>query len=328
MTEGSFPKANGDVLYASEISKVFYGKFGQKTFGTGSDGALHVTSGTTTIAAPIMQYTSLTVDAGTVLTWSTYGKLIVFVQGDMTINGTITIPARVGSFPTGWDIPTGTEYSKTAAAGLGAHFVIVPFPFVPVETPKGNNSSNASAVNHDGGAGGSSYGAGGDGADGGDGTGNAQTTNSNGGVGKAGVLFIVGGNVSFGAASAVNGTGGTGSNGTSWTYGSSGGGGGGSGAIIGVFSGGNCTLATGAAITLNGGAGGTGAYEASYDGWSGGGGGGGGGFVVMACAGTMSNSSTVSVAGGAGGASGGEHTAGSNGNSGASLFYSLTYSYP
>ena len=59
--------------------------------GTGSDGTLEVTSGTTSLAPGVYSYTSMTVASGAKLTLSARGTLVIGVTGDAVIEGTIDL---------------------------------------------------------------------------------------------------------------------------------------------------------------------------------------------------------------------------------------------
>lgn len=59
--------------------------------GTGSDGTLEVSSGTTSLAPGVYSYTSMTVASGATLTLSARGTLVIGVTGDAVIEGTIDL---------------------------------------------------------------------------------------------------------------------------------------------------------------------------------------------------------------------------------------------
>jgi len=335
--EGEFPKASGDVQYASEANRVYFYGYGQGNFGDASDGALAVTSGTTTINTPVKHYSSISVSNGATLTFSTYGKFIIYCQGDMTINGTITLSAQVGSIPTTLDASAATAGSVTTKGNGGASKtknVMVYLPPMQNKFPAEGSAAAAGAAGID------------------------SLTPGAAGAGKGIIVyFFVGGTVTYGAAAVVNGNGAAGTAGAnangSTTYAGAGGGGGGCGGAIVSFVKGNITVTAGASINLSGGAGGnggTGAYYpgskdsgggggggASYAGnggdggngasgatvSGGGGGGGAGGLWIALCGGTYTNSGTISVAAGAAGA--GSGTAGAAGNAGVIYGKSLSY---
>ena len=94
-------------------------------FGSGSDGALN-TSGNVTLPSTlnggvvVKEYTSVNINAGHALTVSNPCQgLIIYSQGDVTINGTISMTEKAGVAPNGNIIPmmipkfrTGSEYMK------------------------------------------------------------------------------------------------------------------------------------------------------------------------------------------------------------------------
>ena len=59
--------------------------------GTGSDGTLEVSSGTTSLAPGVYSYTSVTVASGATLTLSARGTLVIGVTGDAVVEGTIDL---------------------------------------------------------------------------------------------------------------------------------------------------------------------------------------------------------------------------------------------
>lgn len=269
-------------------------------FGDSSDGA---GTGNITISTAIKQYSSLTINNGETLAFSGLGKYIVYVAGNLSISGAVTISDRAGNVPTTYDAGTATTTGGTAILKIGVYSLDMP---AEASSGLGGGALNA------GGGGGGSYGAGGSGGasnnSGGYGCGTA-------GAGKATVWFIVKGTVTFGATATIAGAGGTGGNGGTFSGGNygSGGGGGGGGANIRIFSIGNVTIAAGATGTLNGGAAGNGGDGVS--GGGGGGGGGAGGSWIVTTAGTYTNSGTITAAGGALGTQGGHSAV--NGTAGA-----------
>ena len=329
MAEGQFPKADGDVSYASEVNKIFFFEYGKEFCGDGSDGALSVTSGTTTLTGNSYQYSSISVSNGATLTFSGKGKVIVKCQGDCAISGNLNLPTRTGDAPTTFDGFVGGSASESTGGTAGASFpvIIARLPFLGFcLTEGGSGSAGATATGNaagGGGAGGGSYGAGGAGGNGGGGRVTGNGAGGAAGAGKGTVVFYIQGNITIAATAVISGAGTTGGNGSAGSVNGGGGGGGGAGGFLYMSAGGNATLASGAAISVNGGNGGTGA-NGTLDGGGGnggsgggGGGGGGGGLAYIICSGTLSNSATITATKGNGGAAGtgtfSNGAAGSNG---------------
>ena len=344
--EGAYPKSNGDILYASETNNVKMHIAGQRYVGDGSDGALSVTSGTTTISSSVKRYTSMSISAGATLAFGTVGKFIIYCQGDFTLNGTLSLGNKVGTSPTTFDSSAGStgDGNPGGAAGvvnapLFGSFSVVKLDWIGSEGSNGGvGKTNSYGNGGGGGGGGSLLVAGGAGGNGGVSGGATAGAGGAAGVGKCAVIIFVGGTITFGASSSIVGTGNSGSVGAGGSFptnssGSGGGGGGASGFVM-IFGNKEATITTGATVTLVGGAGGAGGAGAggTNGGGGGGGGGGSGGVFVLLCNGTLSNSATISVSGGAGGAGGAGGNAGgaagangSNGNTG--LSFVLTNSY-
>ena len=258
--EGSFPKVAGDIYYASEAGKTYFGLYGQNTgFGTGADGALSVPSGTTTISTPIKQYTSMNIGNGGTLTFGTYGKFYIFCQGNCTIAGNFTFGNKAATPPTTYDLADGA----TTGAGATAQLPIYEFwPGVIFkllwEASSGAKAVDATAGGATAGAGGgASWGAAGNGGAPGAGGGASGSTGGAAGAGKCSVYLFVGGTLSIGSTAVISGAGANGGLGGTGNQGSGGGGGGGGGLFYG-FVGGPITITAGASISLKGGNGGNG----------------------------------------------------------------------
>ena len=338
--ELAFPKVSGDVAYPSEYNLNFFRGWGVQMVGDGSDGELHVTSGTTTLTDTVKQYTSITVDAGCTLAVGTVGKCMLFCQGDCTINGAVTLPPRAGTIPTTYD-------GAASAAAASPAAVKATKLMVYLGLQSGRIFPAEPAVGADGSAG----------NDGGGIAGVGATTS------KGMLYFVIGGALSMGASSSITGTGTAGAAGGGGSA-SKGGGGGGSGSGAGscvMYVRKTATLASGATISMIGGAGGAGGSASAGSGGGyyggtggsggcsyvslggaggaggsdvnycngGGGGGGAGGLFVLICGGTLTNAATISVAGGAGGAAGSYGgsggSAGSDGVVGLSIVASMSY---
>jgi len=306
-------------------------------FGTGADGALHVTSGTTSItttldgAATVKNYSSIIVDAGTILTASNRCQgLILYCTGNCDIEGTVHMnglgasaagvaatiyeytgktdgitsgvgPAPIGSFT----IPAAGATGGAGGAG---------------STP-GTAGTNGSLLGQSGGGGGGGGTAGGSytggngtagtsfsgGSGGGGGAysstptngGNAATNGGAGGTGStAGAANSGGGGGGAGHAAGAGGAGiGTGTGGGTPS-------GGGGGYLV-LIVGGNLTIGAAGVVSANGAAGGAGGACSNGAGVAGaGGGGGGGGIAWVFYKGTLSYTGIVQALGGAGGVAG------------------------
>ena len=333
--ENQHPKADGDVLYSSEINKTFYCCYGQNTFGDGSDGA---GSGDITISTPVKHYTSLTIANGNTLTFSTYGKFVIYVQGDMTINGAITLTAPVNATPNIMDCSDATAGSGATAGAGGVSKTGALMCWLPPMQVKFPAEGGDATAGQNGGTGGT-----------------AGTV----GVSKAiMVYFFVGGTVTFGSTAVVNGNGtngGNGGNASAEGQGGGGGGGGGAAGAVVIFNRKDHTVTAGATITMtggNGGNGGTGQSAGGTTATSGGGGGGAGGYCgsggnggngasiyqgapsgggggggtgglwIALCGGTYTENGTITVTGGTGGT--GQNN-GADGAAGIKYAKSLTY---
>jgi len=311
--EGEFPKANGDVQYASEVNAVAMSLFGKTIFGDGSDGALSVGSGTTTISTPIKQYSSISVEDGATLTFSGLNKCRIMCQGDCTINGALTlITGGTSTPPTAFDNITPAAPTNITG-GSGGTSVTAHIIYYNPSLFKQGSSSLISAA------------------------GSGSASGAAGGAGGASGMWLellVGGTLTIGATAAISGSGGAGSAGVNNANGGGGGGAGGAASSLFIVARKTVDLASGASITLNGGNGGNGGVATNYssDGGGGGGatagysssgasggnggtgaakgnGGGGaggtGGTLLILGLGSLSNNATISVAGGAGGNKGG-----------------------
>lgn len=296
---------------------VRWGLSNSKFAGTGVDGALSVTSGTTTISlgglqTVIKNYTSISITGGTLAFSNPHANgtvLILKSQGDVTITSGATraIDGR----------------SMGAAGGAGGTSV----------SPGGTNGNAANGiifVNASNGVGGGLSGAGAGGVQytntafyftssnylynktlyltcgsgGGGGGGNSGGTNPcNGGAGAAGGLGLLiqsGGALNFtGTIDCSGGTGTAGSDGAGTTRPGAGGGGGSAGMVAVLYN--SLTANSGTITTIGGTGGGSGTYASGNTGTPGGGGGGG----VLAGAGGNGGTSGNSGLSGAGAGAGG-----------------------
>lgn len=323
MTEGSFPKINGDAMYASEINKMW------NYFGDGSDGALAVAAGTTSISS-VKNYTSISVSAGATLNLTDYSWL--YVTGDVTLNGTLTASSPASPISESWFALNGTGGTGPGGVGTGAAGGTSRYPLLLFVL--GNLTvTTTGAITFDGvvgtagtpgagGIGGTSGGGGGGGAlFGAGGIGGVRGGDSGGGAAGAGAIAVISYYknplyipIPFTQFSYFGSNGGAGGNQTNTAGGGAGGGGAGSTVLI--FVKGDITVQAAGTITANGGVGGVGGSPGVGTNGGGGGGGGSGGVICIYHNGTYTNAGTVTVSGGAGAAGGGNAGAGAAGESG------------
>lgn len=309
-------------------------------FGNGSDGDAVIT-GTITLPVPVphqsiveKQYKSLTINAGAILKAAAHNAgLIIRVQGDCTIHGTID---QSGLAP---KTNTGNNYAYPAQLVCG----------------NGGNGGAGSNGEHTapGGSGGTgmlkrAYGGGyGGGAGGGAGTGSSSQANYGGGnggnstnteisvnqifVGGSPSLSVLetrhgsyGGGGAGGSTKGGAGGSGAGSNGEAATHFTSGGGGGAGnygGGVVLLYVGGNLlidgVIKSNGLKGGNGADGGDGSVDGNRAGAGGGAGGGGGGAIYILHNGSYTNTGLLQVNGGNGGVGGvGSTAVASNGVAG------------
>ncbi len=257
--EGEWPKADGDIFYDGDANDV-------KGFGDGTDGAFSESAGTTNLTQGLpYQYTTFLLDtSATISASSTSDKpIIIKVQGNCVINGTISLTGkgRTGGVGLSGDDGDGyTDYltggvsgSQSRAGGTkGLEFYNFQLNQTSHIFNGAGGASGGSGAQNGGGGGGASAG-----TDGGNGTaGDGGGTGSGGGPGGAGgatIIMIVGGTLTFGASSTVDCSGADGNNGGADDAGA--GGGGGSGDIL-IYHNGAKTD-NGLTTDVTGGAGGT-----------------------------------------------------------------------
>lgn len=318
-TTGDF-NLGGDVKKNGNIVN-FFG-------GDGSDGALNVTSGTTTLDANsarvlIKNYTSINIAAGATLTISNQhanGTILVLKsQGDTTINGTIDLSEMGGS---GGAARVNSGEGSSGSTGTG---FLRNNDVLDILVSNTRISFNMSCVGLGGKSGSPSYSD--DAGGGGGGAGYANGSNGNsgnslgegnlnghGGLGGTKQYGIDGGlesyinsNLLYVAAGCGGGSGGVRYHGTSGA-----GGRGGGGLLFEV--GGDLTYGASSVIDLSGGNGGS---ASGADEGASGGGGGGGGIGMAVYNGTLTDSGlTTIVTGGAGGSASGGSGKGGNGGVG------------
>jgi len=280
-------------------------------FGTGAQGSLNTTASLTFTTTNdqevfVRNYTSLTLNAGHTITVSNRCRgLLIYVSGDCTINGTVTMSAK-GAKSTG----SLAHYVYQAKNYFGNFIPQYQFNSVKLygSGSGGGISGSIASGNRNGRSVGDGYTGGGGAGYGTTGVGSAGTSWSGGSGGGGGT----GGTAAYayagagGAGSGANTGGGAGNGGGSAGPGGISGGTGTGGLIIFVVKG-TFTLGNTGAITANGVAGGNGSA-------GGGGGSGGGRIVILYNQGYVNNGGTITANGGAGG--GTAPTAGGNGGAG------------
>lgn len=312
-------------------------------FGDGSDGAVTISSNTSLTNTAdgdyvVKQYSSLTINAGVTLTTQNRAKgLFIYVTGNATINGTLSMTARgananpTGVSATGLRLPmkkSGSTDTLAAADFAGAGTDIISavanqsgisgdghiFQIVKIGGARGsrcganpgcNGGNGGSIANGAGGGGGGAYG---------------NYDNADSGWGQEGSSFSGGPGGGSGWADAGGGSGvdygGRGGNGcgdgrcaggAGNPGGTAGGASGnaGTGGIIWLIVGGDLTIGSGGEISVDGTAGGNDTV---------GGGSSGSGVIKIAYAGNLSNSGTIDVTGVAGVGSSYHGGAGGNGS--------------
>lgn len=242
-------------------------------FGNGKDGAFNETSGTTNLTqGTIYQYTTFNLgSSATISASSTSDKpIIIYVQGDATIDGTIDLKGKgcpdsfEGYVVLDWNNSVANEHFGIGTkGGFGNPGGSTSSSITVIEGIKGSKSWNFQQnqagfiMNGTAGGSGDTVGNGGgggasssvNGSRGAQGT-NSGSTQGSGGAGGCTLFMVVGGDLTFGASSSIDVSGNDGANGSR-----SGGGGGGSGDIL-IFYNGAITD-NGVTKTLDGGAGGT-----------------------------------------------------------------------
>jgi len=239
-SEGEFPKSDGDILYGSEANDV-------KLFtGDGSDGAFSENSGTTNLTqGTTYQYTSFLLDTSATLSASSTSTspIIIRVQGNVTINGTINLVGKGCAAQTGYGTNIATAGGNTTG-GKRCEYANFQFNQRSI-IMNGTGGGNGNQASGGGGGGASSITSGSAGGSGGSGGGGSA-----GGAGGCTIFIICGGTLTFGASSSidVSGQDGQGSD-------DRGSGGGGSGDAVIIHKG--AKTDNGVTITTAGGAGGT-----------------------------------------------------------------------
>jgi hypothetical protein len=275
------------------------------TTGDGSDGALNVTSGTTTLDTNSRpngyNYTTINISSGATLTASGSNPLILRATGSITISGTVSVNGGNGTSGNG-DIVTlagGTGIAGGANGGCGGAY--------DSNGCNGNGTGAGYGGLYGDGTGGGGGGGGGYGTAGGAGGNNASNPSQN--LGGAGGTTYYGDDTGSGPAP-TGGSGGGGGAGTRFTHTRSNGGSGGAGGGVLLISAPTVTINSGGSIQSNGGNGGS-AYQ-DYDAA----GGGGSGGSIKISANRIVNSGSITTNGGSPGSSGPNGGAGGQGGQG------------
>lgn len=222
--EGEFPKADGDVLYASEANQ-FAG------FGDGSDGAFNETAASTTnlTQGTVYQYTTFNLGSAHTISASSTSQypIFIYVQGNCTIDGTIDLNGK-GYNGTYEDLITEGSNSTTTAGAAGGD-VLIKFLNFEYNQPSlilnGTKGGSGSTSQGGGGGGASPHTDGSNGTNGSSGSGGG--TNGTPGNGGCTLVMIIGGTLTFGASSSIDCGGADGGDGTGDQGAGAGGGGGG-----------------------------------------------------------------------------------------------------
>ena len=238
---------NGTVADADEVNANF--QF-VSSFGDGRDGAFSETAASTTnlTQGTVYQYSSFSLGVSHTISASTTSKypMIIYVQGDCTINGTISLTGK-GS-PSSYTPLYGTVGANKSTGKKGFatwNYLINQKTFTMNGTVGGVGGGRGSSGG--GGASVDNNGGGGGGVD----------TGSDGAIGAVGaggcsLIIICGGDLTFGASSSIDVSGVDGGAGTTGDAGGSGGGG--AGDIL-IFYNGSITD-NGVTTDVTGGAGG------------------------------------------------------------------------
>jgi hypothetical protein len=326
--------ASGKIVRASGTALPSLGAenlLNNATFGgTGADGALSITSGTTTIdcgnaAVLVRNYTSISITGTGSLAFSnpnTNGTIIILKsRGDVTLTSSAApmIDARqMGGqgFAGGGGLGTSGSAGRItwapylALGGTGGDDNAGANGAGTVTASSGVNSNSPSIVYTSTAASGlyplSCGGAGGAG-------GGASGTGGTGGHGGGALLIECRGALNFTTASGISVAGQNGSSGTSAGQGAGGGGGGAGGTCLIVY---NSLTANSGTITVSGGTGGTGATGGSASPGPGGAGGNGVSGSSNGGAGGAGGGTSGGTGGGAGGAGGAQFFGTSNGSDG------------
>jgi hypothetical protein len=304
-------------------------------YGNGSDGSVTISTDTSLTSTTdgdmvVKNYVDLTVDITKTLTVSNRCKgLWLYVSGNLTVNGTISMTAKGASvdpsaagvsasgliikrFATdGASSDPGTNLWTGAGSAILAAENNQPFGALNKLITIARAGATGGAAATDSGANVGTAGTAGQSGGGGSG-GSYENRTSYSGAGGTGTCFS--GGSGGGAICAINGDGGPGGNGSS--IGGAGGAGalggiapaagggagnnGGSGGLLVIVVKGNITVGANGIISSNGSAGGNGIGGAPYY-YGAGGGGSGGGNIVMLYGGSYTNNGSIIANGGAGG---------------------------
>lgn len=277
-------------------------------YGDGSDGALSISSGTTTLNTAnknVYQYTSVSITGTAALTVGANLQNLVtyiYVQGNLTITSSTNPAVNLDGFGgTG-----GAGGQSNPASGVN-YPGVQPLGYPLLLSTMGGQIGASAGTHGQGGGGGAGWGNAGTAGGNGGGTGGA------GGTSPYNQISVVKSDTGLFLQYAAPGAGGAGGHaGNNVPNGAGGNGGNGGGAMVFIV-GGNINLTS--TLTAKGIAGGNGGTGGSSSG-GGGGGGGGGSFIVLYAGSVTANSATFTVTGGTGGTPGTSAGAGGAGGTG------------
>ena len=299
--------SSGQVPKCNSLGKIDNSFLPIKFGGTGADGVLSITSGTTTISAGsasvlVKNYTSISITGTGKLVFSNPGSngTLIFLKSQGNVTLTSSTAPMIDASNMGGPAGTAGYYGDGTSPTQGA----------------GGNFYSGGSWGQGGGGGG------GGGALSGGGTGYYSGSVPAAGGGTTGLKSILASYAYAKGTKLVTGAGGgTGNNGAG--YGASGGAGGVGGGCLVIECAGYLNFTTANGISAAGSNGGNGTSSGNGNGFDGGGGGGGGGGTVILLYNLLTaNSGTVNVSGGNGGNGGTGGTgspAGSGGGGGSGL---------
>jgi len=252
--ERQYPKVAGDYLYASEVT-------GFAGFGTGSDGAIDLTTGSIVLhPGSIYHYSSFNLGANAKVVADgspNYYPLVIYVQGNCTIAGSIDLLGKglagggIGANGTGYssDIYTGGGVGAAATANEGTQGYNLGLKYNSYTYILNGTGGGGGASNGYGQGGGGGVSSNSNGTCGGVGT-NGDSSAGKGGYGGCSLFIVCGGNLITSGRISTQGEPGQ----AGWGANSNGGGGGGGGDIIILYDG---TYTSGGVFNTSGGDGGT-----------------------------------------------------------------------
>jgi len=320
--------ADGYIDYNKKVKyKNVYSQVSQSAitwFGTGADGNLSTTGSTTFNTTTdgevlVKNYKSLTVNAGHTMNVNNRCKgLLIYVGGDCTINGTVTMTGK-GAKATG----SMAHYVYQAKNYYGNFLPMFSFNSVKIYG-SGSGGGGASTAGRSAGEG--YTGGGGGGYLGGSGSAGTSWSGGSGGgagpsAGNARNYAGAGGNA--GPSTSPSGYGGGAGNGAGTGPGSNGGEG--TGGLLILIVRGNLKIGPNGSIVADGMAGGTYFSPGTS---TGAGGGSGGGVLYVYYGGTLTNNGTLTANGGSGGTGGPSGGNGGAGGAGTVVLSRLNVAFP